>query len=250
MSPRSGPKPNCQMNRACMDPLGIADTFVDLCSAPTIVQVHALGFAFLDFDSVVRCEPWPLSGVDRLLRSVLAVRRHPGRLHVLHHLRRSGDSRKDSRRDRDVLHRKDSGDGRRDDSGLAAGVRKQPPSLKLGQPQADAVTNLLNSFSLSLSLTCSHVHTLCLCLFSLPPSLSLSLSLSLYLSLPFRCKKFISLSQVKTLTFVLFSFLAIATDKNRKSASLHFREKNPNPISWQSNRTPAQKDHIIFFAEN
>ena len=148
MSRRSGPKPNCQMNRACMDPLGIADTFVDLRSAPTIVQVHALGFAFLDFDSVVRCEPWPLSGVDRLLRSVLAVCRHPGRLHVIHHLRRSGDSRKDSRRDRDVLHRKDSGDGRRDDSGLAAGVRKQPPSLKLGQPQADAVTNLLNNFSL------------------------------------------------------------------------------------------------------
>ena len=104
----------------------------------------------------------------RLLWSVLALRRHPGRLHVLHHLRRSGDSREVSGGDREVLHRKDSSDRRRVGPGLAAGVGQLPSRLKLGQHQADAVTNLL----ISIGLSCPS------CIFELSLSISQIISLS------------------------------------------------------------------------
>ena len=84
--------------------------------------------------------------LNRLVRTVLALFRNSGFVHVFHHLLCSGNARKVFGRNWKVLHRKKFGHGRRVGAGPAAGRGQLPPCLKLGQPQTHPVANFLIFF--------------------------------------------------------------------------------------------------------
>ena len=104
------------------------------------------------------------SAFHRVLRRILALRRHPGHLRVLHRLRGARDSRKVLGGHRKVLRRKRSTDRRRRDVAVvAAGLRKLPPRLKLGQHQTHAVTNILKNKKTFFSATSNRHLFVALC---------------------------------------------------------------------------------------